>query len=63
MSTTKDKKLYYECPEKSFEDKVKREMAMPAWERPSILRDFLHPISFNPFEEHVAGMRMIIMPL
>ena len=58
----KNKDLY-EWPEESFDDRVKREMAMPAWERPSNLRDFLHPISLNPFEEHVAGMRMITIPV
>lgn len=60
---TKDKKLYYEWPEESFDDRIKREMAMPVWERPSSLRDFLCPISLNPFEKPAAGMRIIIMPV
>lgn len=33
----KDKDLY-EWPEKSFEDRVKREMNLPVWERPSLMR-------------------------
>lgn len=50
---------FYKWPEENFDDKVKREMAMPVWERPSMLKDYLHPIKFSPFEEQMPGMRII----
>lgn len=28
---------FYKWPEESCEDRVKREMAMPAWERPTMM--------------------------
>lgn len=54
----KDKELY-EWLDESFEDKVKREMALPAWERPSLIRNFLQS-SHTPFYERMAGMRMAL---
>ena len=50
---------FYEWPEESFEDKVKREMALPVWERPSLISDFLQS-SHTPFYERMAGMRMAL---
>jgi len=37
----KNKDLY-EWTEESFEDRVKREMSLPVWERPSLMRDYLY---------------------
>lgn len=49
---------FYKWPEESFDDKVKREMAIPVWERPSMLKA-LCPNFFSPFEEHLPAMRMM----
>ena len=51
-------KDFYEWPEESFEDRVKREKAMSVWERPSMLKA-LYPNSFSPFKEHLPAMRIM----
>ena len=55
----KDKELY-EWSDESFEDRVRKEMALPVWERPSSDRNFLYHIFFNPSDLHVLGMRLMI---
>ena len=52
-------KDYYEWPEESFEDKVKREMAMPVWERPSVMNE-CRPALFWSFDQqcHRQGIAL-----
>ena len=50
---------FYEWPEESFENKVKREMALPVWERPILIRNFQQSL-YTPFYECIAGVRMAL---